>query len=457
MPEDSVGRQLDRALLDRYPEWRAFTEAGPTLLPSGVAHDNRFTGGPVLPVAEGVGPLKRDVAGNEFVDFWMGHGALLLGHGNARVVAAAREWVGKLTHAGGCHELEHEWARLVIELIPSAERVRFTMSGTESVMLALRLARAFTGRDGVLKLDGHFHGWSDFTLAGVVPPFDVPSGGGWSRGAVSATRSVPADADTVREALAAREFACLIIEPTGASGGSVPLPPSFLADCREIARATGTVLVFDEVITGFRVSPGGAQAKFGVSPDLTCLGKIVAGGFPGAAVAGRAEVMEGLAFSGEKERDRKRRVAHWGTFNANPVSAAAGVACLEQVRSGEPGRRADEFALSFREELNALFDELNVGWRSYGHDSVLHVNTAPNAAELLGVKSHEARMAAAAELKRKRPEDLWLKKALWLEGVDWPGGKQAWSSCTHGPSELRRTVEAFHAAVERLRGLGAKV
>ncbi len=457
MAADSVSRELDRLLLDRYPEWRAFVAEAVALIPSGVAHDARFTGGPVLPAAEATGPIKRDVAGNEFVDLWMGHGSLLLGHGNARVVEAVRAQAGRLTHAGGCHEREHEWARLILELIDSAERVRFTMSGTESVMLALRIARAFTGRDRVLRLDGHFHGWSDFTLVGIEPPFDVPSGGGWSRGALSATKSVPADAESVREALATKEFACLIFEPTGGAGGAVPLPPDFLADVREITRETGSVLIFDEIITGFRVSPGGAQGKFGVKPDLTCLGKIVAGGLPGAAVTGRAEVMACLVFSGEKERDRKEKVAHWGTFNANPLSAAAGVACLEQVKTGEPGSAAEEFARSFREELNGLFQKEDVGWRAYGNDSVLHVNTAPNAAELLGVTTREARSAAATELKRKRPEDLWLKKALWLEGVDWPGSKQAWTSCTHGPSELARTVEAFAGAIRRLRKLGAKL
>lgn len=454
MSSDPTSLELDRALAERYPSWSAFTERSRGLIPSGVAHDARFTGGPVLPAAEGVGALKRDTDGNEFVDYWMGHGALILGHGNAEVVRAVREEAGRLTHAGGCHPLEHEWAELVTKLIPSAERVRFVMTGTEAVMLALRLARAFTSRSRVLKLEGHFHGWGDFTLAGIEPPFDVPSGGGYSRGGLGETRVVAAEVDALARALATREFACLILEPTGASGGSIPLPPGSLEAAREITRETGTVLLFDEVITGFRVSPGGVQGKTGILPDLTTLGKIVAGGLPGAAVAGGREIMEGLAFTGDKERDRTRRVAHWGTFNANPLSAAAGVACLKQIETGEPCRLAAEFARRFREELNALFRKEDVPWCAYGSDSVLHVYTGGGCRYLSDCDGGMCRLGAA-ELKLKRPADLWLKKALWLEGVDWPGGKQAWTSMTHGKSELRRTVDAFGSAVRRLRSLGA--
>jgi glutamate-1-semialdehyde 2,1-aminomutase len=165
--------------------------------------------------------------------------------------------------------------------------------------------------------------------------------------------------------------------------------------------------------------------------------------------------MDGLAFTGERERDRTRRVVHWGTFNANPLSAAAGVACLEQVKTGEPGRRAEEFAEGFRRELNTLFREEEVPWCAYGTDSVLHVNTGAAGCGYLRECDGTLCRAPAELLKEKRPQDLWLRKALWLEGVDWPGGKQAWTSCTHGESELRRTVEAFRGAVRRLKSLGA--
>ena len=456
MADDKTGAALDRALLERYPAWRAFSERARSLIPSGVAHDSRYTGGPVLPVAEGFGPLKRDAEGNEFVDYWMGHGSLLLGHGNARVVEAVRDQAGRLTHAGGCHALEHEWAEAVTRLIPSAERVRFTMSGTEAVMLALRLARAHTGRKRVLRLEGHFHGWSDFTLAGIDPPFDGPSGGGWSRCAVEEAAVVPADAAAITEALACAEFACLIMEPTGASGGSIPLPDGFLEAARAATRATDTVLIFDEVITGFRCSPGGVQSRTGIFPDLTTLAKVLAGGLPGGAVTGRAEIVDGLAYNGDVDHDKHERVAHWGTFNANPLSAAAGTACLAQVETGEPGRKAEVFAQGFRDELNALFKSEKVAWCAYGADSILHVYTGSDCG-YLGKCDRAPCRASAAELKAKRPVDKWLKRALWLEGVDWPGGKQAWTSSTHGEGELRRTAEAFRGAIARIRKLGGGI
>jgi glutamate-1-semialdehyde 2,1-aminomutase len=456
MPRDEINSQLDRLLADTYPSWIAFYKEAASLLPSGVAHDGRYAGGaPVLPAVSGRGPYKRDIDGNEFLDYWMGHGALILGHSHPDIVAAIESQAGKLTHAGGCHPLEHRWAKLVIDLIPSAQRVRFVNSGTEAVMLALRLARAHTGRDRILKLDGHFHGWSDFTLLGVEPPFDRPSGGGYSLGALAGTTCVAANAKAIGDALATREYAALIMEPTGASGGAIPLDAGFLEEARALSREHGTVLIFDEVITAFRVAPGGVQQVSGVIPDLTCLAKILVGGLPGGAVTGAEEIMNHLAYSGDKERDRSHRVAHWGTFNANPLAAATGSACLELIRSGEPCEQAAAFARDFRSGINDLFRKRDIPWCAYGGDSILHVCTdATDCARLTDCdRSHCS--AAADRLKAKRPADMWLKKALWLEGVDWPGGKQAWTSATHGEAELELTIGAFDAATKRLRSLGA--
>lgn len=458
MAVDPVNAALDHALLDRYPAWGGFSEEARRLIPSGVAHDSRYAGGgPVLPVFEAKGPRKRDRAGNEFVDYWMGHGSLILGHGNAEVVEAVRGAAGRMTHAGGCHELEHDWARLVTELVPSAEKVRFTMSGTEAVMLSLRIARAHTGRERVLKLHGHFHGWSDFTLLAIEPPFGVPSGGGWSRGAAGSTFAVPGEPEAVEDALSTKDFAALILEPTGGSGGAVPLDSEKLARIAQIARRLGTLVIFDEVVTGFRVAPGGAQEKTGVLPDLTVLGKVLAGGLPGAAVAGPAEIMGALDFTGDGARDRTRRVAHWGTFNANPLSAAAGTACLRQIKDGEPIRRSEEFAEGLRRELNKVFKEDGIPWCMYGADSVLHLNTAAGPCPDFATCDRSTCLLPPEVLKRKRPTDLRLKKALWLEGVDWPGTKQAWTSQTHGDAEVARTAEAFRGTARRLRELGAEL
>ena len=186
-----------------------------------------------------------------------------------------------------------------MDLVPSAELVRFTASGTEASLLALRLARAATGRQRVVKLAGHFHGWHDQVSFGTDPPFRGPDTAGVPGVLGPVVTVVPADARAVADALAGGDVAAVILEPSGAAWGTVPLPAGLLAAVRELTAATGTVLVFDEVVSGFRWSPGGVQAVAGVTPDLTVLGKILAGGMPGGAVAGRADLMEHLALPGD--------------------------------------------------------------------------------------------------------------------------------------------------------------
>src|SRR5262249_25652116 len=185
----------------------------------------------------------------------------------------------------------------VIDIVPCAERVKFTSSGTEATMMAFRLARAFTGRTRIVKFEGQFHGWHDYVTAGVQPPFDVPNSSGVPAETLSTMVVVPSnDIDAVRKALAGRDVAAVILEPAGGSGGAIPTRPGFLQALREATRATDTLLIFDEVVSGFRSAPGGEQQHSGVTPDLCSLAKILAGGLPGGAVAGRADVLARLEF-----------------------------------------------------------------------------------------------------------------------------------------------------------------
>src|SRR5262245_26226780 len=261
------------------------------LLPGGATHDVRLAEPFPLAVARANGARKWDVDGHELTCYVMGHGSLLLGHSHPAVVAAVREQAGLSFHPGACHELESRWAELVIQLMPSAELVRFTSSGTEASLLALRLARAATGRDKIVKLGGHFHGWHDQVAVGSDPPFDEPDTAGLPGAAASALTVVPADEQVLADALAGRDVAAIILEPSGAAWATVPLPDGFLAAARKLADETGTLLVFDEVVSGFRWAPGGVQETAGVLPDLTVLGKILAGGMPGGAVCGRVDLM----------------------------------------------------------------------------------------------------------------------------------------------------------------------
>src|SRR5262249_20337297 len=224
-------------------------------------------------------------------------------------------------HPGACHELESRWAELVIRLVPSAEMVRFTSSGTEASLLALRVARAATGRNKIVKFGGHFHGWHDQIAVGSDPPFERPDTAGL---AGEPPIVLPVDERALGQALAGRDVAAVMLEPSGAAWATVPMPDGFLAAARKLADDTGTLLIFDEVVSGFRWAPGGIQQTSGVLPDLTVLGKVLAGGMPGGAVCGRADLMQLLAGPAAGSR----RVAHPGTHNAHPLAAAAGVATL---------------------------------------------------------------------------------------------------------------------------------
>ena len=324
------------------------------LFPDGVTHDTRYVMPFPIVVTHANGSRKWDVDGNEYVDYVMGHGALLLGHGRPEVIQAVTDALQKGTHLGASHREEVEWARLVQRLVPSAERVRFTASGTEATMLALRLARAYTGKTHVLRFTNHFHGWNDLLLAGAGRNM-----GGIAPEVAALSYVVPPnDPEQVERALEAHDdIAAVILEPTGASMGSAPVYPEFLHALRALTEKHGVLLIFDEVVTGFRISPGGAQALYGVTPDITTLAKILAGGLPGGAVCGRADILDMIA---HREGAGENRVAHAGTFNANPVSAAAGAAALRLVATGEPNATADARATTLRAGLNDLLTRLEV-------------------------------------------------------------------------------------------------
>ena len=243
-------------------------------------------------MARAAGPRKWDVDGREYIDYWMGHGALFLGHSTPRMVEAVKRQVSLGTHYGACHKLEVEWADWITQLIPSAEMVRFTMSGTEATHLAIRLARAYSGRPKLVKFTGHFHGWADGVATGVNPPFEIPMSAGIPGPVLGEVLLSPAnDIGALERLVKSRsDIGTVILEPSGAQAGTDPIDPGFLKDLRQLTSDKGLVLIFDEVITGFRYAPGGAQEYYGITPDMTTLAKIVAGGLPGAAVCGKRAI-----------------------------------------------------------------------------------------------------------------------------------------------------------------------
>jgi glutamate-1-semialdehyde 2,1-aminomutase len=357
-------------------------------------------------------------------------------------VSAVRAQAGRFFHPGANHELECDWAELVIRLVPSAERVRFTSSGTEASLLALRVARAATGRDRIVKLSGHFHGWHDQVAVGSDPPFDRPDTAGLPRATADTVTVIPADAGALAEALQAGDVAAVILEPSGASWGTVPLPEGFLAAARRLTGAAEVLLVYDEVVSGFRWAPGGVQELTGVHPDLTVLGKVLAGGMPGGAVCGRADLMDLLGGPAAGPA----RVAHPGTHNAHAMSAAAGVTTLGLAAPGELQARADRLAASLRGELNAAFEQAGVAGRAYGESSTFHL--------LFG---HDGPPAAldATTLKNGVPGPVSpaLHCAMLSHGVHLFHGS-GFLSAAHGDREAEQTVGAFVATLGQLQAEG---
>ncbi len=426
------------------------------LLPSGIAHDGRYLD-PYPPyMARAEGARKWDVDGTCYVDYFGGHGALLLGHRHPAVMAAVHAQLDRGTHFGACHELEVRWAELVIRMVPSAERVRFTSSGTEATLMALRLARAWTGKRKIVRFIGHFHGWHDHMTSGYMSHYDGSPTTGVVEGVAENILLAHAnDAEGFARLLDEhRDVAAVIIEPTGGGGGRMPLDPEFLTVLREQTKAHGVVLIFDEVVTGFRVSPGGAQAHFGVMPDMTTMAKILAGGLPGGAVAGPKAILDLLDFKVTKASDREK-IAHPGTFNANPLSAAAGIATLEIVESTDACARANAYGATLRTRLNEMFEEEKIGWAAFGSFSKFQLFTNPDRAAITPT-SFDAKDHLPALLKGKGSSPLThkLKLGALVNGVDLGSGPGGVISALHGEEELEITVTALRETVRALRQEG---
>jgi glutamate-1-semialdehyde 2,1-aminomutase len=406
--------------------------------------------------ARAQGPRKWDVDGNEYVDYFGGHGALLLGHSHPAVVEAVQRQMPLGTHWGASHDLEVQWAELVQRLIPSAERVRFTASGTEASQLALRLARAFTGKPKIVRFVGHFHGWHDQVVAGAMSHFDGGTPAGIAPAALEQSIVLPADdLFGVANTLATRaDIAAVIVEPSGASWGQVPLPAGLLANLRQLTREHGIVLIFDEVITGFRWSRGGAQARYGITPDLSVLAKILAGGLPGGAVVGARAIMEQLDAAAAKAAGREK-IGHQGTFNANPLCAAAAVAALGLVETSDACARAEASAEALRQGVRKLLVEEGVPWGVYGESSVFIVFPNPKGLPIDPASFDPAALGFEG-IKGARDPHLInrLRLALLTEGVDIMGGPGGMVSATHGPQEVAQTLQAFRSALRRLKAQG---
>ncbi len=443
-------------ILERYEQLHAASERlhqrALPLFPDGVTHDIRlFTPFPLY-VERAQGAHKWDVDGNDIVDLVMGHGALLLGHNHPQVREAVAQQLERGTHYGASQELEIQWAERVQRLIPSAELVRFTSSGTEATMMAIRLARAYTGRDTLVRFANHFHGWNDNVVGTPDREGVQPHALGLPDGTLANVVVIPQnDPDILRQTLQEEEVAAVILEPTGAGWGTVPLDPAMLPLLREATQEAGALLIFDEVVTGFRVAPGGVQAASGVTPDLTTLAKILAGGLPGGAVVGRREILSIIELKDGGKMDFARRVPHQGTFNANPLSAAAGNAALEIVATGEPQRDAETLNRTLVRRLNEAIRDAGIAGCAYGHASMFHLVLGADCPppvddftwDWQGQPSHRIPVMPSNVSRA-------LRRGMLNEGVDLmdTGGMV---STAHTEKDADRTIDALRRTIRQMK------
>lgn len=450
---------MAHSILERYQKEfskdRELSQRANHTFPDGVTHDSRYVDPFPVYIDHAQGSKKWGIGGKEFIDYWAGHGALLWGHNHPDIVAAVTRQMQRGTHYGASHPLELEWASLVMELIPSAERVRFVSSGTEATLMAIRLARTFTGKSKLLKFAGHFHGWHDAVILAANPPFEAPVAG-IPQGVLDTTVICPPnDIDAVEGCLRSdSDIACVILEPTGGSFGAIPTGAEFLQQLRALTRDYGVLLIFDEVITGFRVSPGGAQQYYNITPDLTTLAKILAGGLPGGAVVGKREIINLISIKEERIAKRGKKMPHPGTFNANPLSASAGTAMLRVARTGVPQKQVNRTAATLRNGLNDVIDQHRLDWAVYGEFS-----------EIRFLAGHGVREMRTADFNPSDWDYRTLKEGgnqvllmnlrcgLLLNGVDIAesGGM---TMVSHTESDTQKTCTAFNQTVEWMKADG---
>jgi len=405
------------------------------VIPGGVDSPVRgfgAVGGTPRFIVRGEGAYLWDADGSRYVDLVQSWGALLFGHARPEIVEAVVDAAHRGTSFGAPTELEVELATRIVDALPGVEQVRLVSSGTEAAMSAVRLARGTTGRDLLLTFEGCYHGHSDALLVkgggSGLATFGLPGSRGVTEGAVRDTLTAPYnDLEAVARLIADRgnDLAAVIVEPVAANMGVVPPEPGFLEGLRALCDQHGALLIFDEVITGFRIAYGGAQTYFGVTPDLTVLGKVMGGGFPCAAFGGRRDLMEQLAPTGP--------VYQAGTLSGNPVAVAAGIAALDLARTSDPYRELERTADTLIAGLADAFAESGIPTTINRAGSLFSVFFTEGPVRDLGG-------AEAADLERyARFFHHQLGQGVALP----PSGFELWTlSTAHGEAEVAQVLEA---------------
>ncbi len=412
-------------------------------LPGGVNSNYRLGIAPTPLVFErGEGPYLYDADGNRLIDYYLGMGPMILGHNPAPVLEAVEKQLGSGILYAGQSRIEQEAARMVCEMVPCAERVRFSCAGSEVVQAVIRLARAATQRSVIIKFEGHYHGWMDNILWSIAPtaeeygpeeaPNAVPASAGQDLQAGLYTEILPwNNLDLLEKRLERGDVAGVIMEPAMCNTSTVFPGDGYLEGVRRACTETGTVLIFDEVITGFRVAPGGAQAHFGVTPDLATFGKAIASGFPVSCFAGRADLME-LFASGD--------VMHGGTFNGHPACMAALVATLKELEKPETFAALDRQGARLMAGIGEALDAADIQARVEGFPQIFHVGFGVEGQ----VTDYRSSMQADKERYVRFTEALHYRGVRALERGAW------FLSTAHSADVVDETVAAVAAVARQI-------
>jgi glutamate-1-semialdehyde 2,1-aminomutase len=438
----------------RSPKSLAIWQNNRSVMPAGVGSMFRLSDPFPMVVNRAKGARIWDADDNEYLDFMLGFSVLILGNAPDEVEQAIREALPRGTHYGQCHELEYAFAKLFCDMVPGVEKVTFCNSGTEAPMYALRLARATTGRPLIAKFEGGYHGTHDLLAVSlgrphpdadrfgpVEDPAAIPESPGLAEGAWKDTIVLPfnhpAAFDKIRRH--ADRLAGVIVEPVQGAGGTIPASKEFLAELREVTREIGAFLIFDEVITGFRLAPGGAQEFYGIIPDLSTYGKVAGGGLPFGAVGGTAEAMRLTEYDVERER----AVLVAGTFNGNPMVTAAGTAVLRRL-SQEPDLYARMNAMGerFRTEINHFAQEKEYPATAIGAGSMFWMHTVRGPIRSIR-DAHRGNAAASAGLRL-----LYRKNGLHISS------NHGFMCAAHTDEDITTLIDTHKAAMEELRAQG---
>ncbi|MFC1966485.1 glutamate-1-semialdehyde 2,1-aminomutase [Chloroflexota bacterium] len=412
-------------------------------LPGGVDSPVRAfkaVGGTPPFIVKGQGSRIYDVDGNEFIDYVCSWGPLILGHSHPQVVKALKQAVEQGTSFGAPTELEITLAKMISSAMPSIEMIRFVNSGTEATMTALRLARAFTGRDKIVKFAGGYHGHADGLLVkggSGLATLSLPGSPGVPTSYAQNTLVAPYNNTEAVKQLFHRypeEIAAVIVEPVAANMGVVPPQPGFMSGLRSLTTDFGALLIFDEVITGFRVGYGGAQTFYGITPDLTCLGKIIGGGLPVGAYGGKREIMEMMAPTGP--------VYQAGTLSGNPLAMTAGIETLKLLSQPGVYERLESAASRLEEGIAGTASSLNFKMTISRVASLLTVFFTGNP-----VVDYESASEADTALFGK------FFQQLLAEGIYWPPSQfeAIFVSLAHSDEDIQGTIEAIYKALSRLQ------